>query len=357
MGGRASRTTKSRGGGRTARPGLGRSRGKRQLVALSVLLLGACSFSSEPLLAGQRIGEDESPADRDDRTGGDRTTDSGTATAPTPNAGAGGSAGASGSAGANAAQDAAMTDAGSAPSPDAGGAVADAKVEDSAPPPPDPQPDAAIEPDTGTPRDCPCVCPHELQAVLNDPSRAGCTLVACPTAECAPDSSCTLSSLGTRGYYVCDELHNWEDAKDHCDELEDVYLASVDSAEEDQLLLSSLDDKTWIGGNDLEEEGDFRWQNGDLFWSGGAPSWDGNPQGPGPGGPGPGGGGDDEGGAPVNGAYTNFIGYEPNDEGLDGSKGDCVILWPDVDQWADADCDDVHGYVCEFALPPLPVIP
>ena len=32
--------------------------------------------------------------------------------------------------------------------------------------------------------------------------------------------------------------------------------------------------------------------------------------------------------------------------------GDCLMLWPEQHSWADASCEDPHGYVCEFALPP-----
>ena len=323
------------------------------------MLFSACSFSSEPLLAGQRpdIGEDHSPSGGNDP--GDRARDGGSEPV-VPKAGSGGSGQSAGAGGAPAAGAAANDDGGAAGS----NAGADATVEDSStapdptpdaapdPDPPDPEPDAATEPDAGTPPDdCPpCVCPHELKAALNQPRTKNCPLVGCATAECAPEPTCTLSKLGARGYYICDDPHTWQAAKDHCDSVAGTSLASIDDREEDEFLLAELDDKTWVGGNDLDEEGEFVWDHGDAFWSGGAEFFDG-PQGPGPGGGGPGPQPGWESGGAVNDAYTNWLSYEPNDQGLDDSGGDCVMLWPEQDSWADASCEDPHGYVCEFVLP------
>jgi hypothetical protein len=330
----------------------GWSRTTGLLLALCALIAcgSACSFSSEPLIAGQHgdgTDEDHSAAAGDDSREPER--DAGAGTASTPNAGAGGSgqgaAGAQADAAAATPPDAAVRD---AAANDAGSTATDAKVEDTATPPnPDPPPDTGTpEVDTGTPPDCPCVCPHQLLPQLNQPRDASCQLVACATADCAPEPDCTMVALDKSGYYICDSDHTWADAKAHCDDSGETYLASVDSQEEDNFLLGKLADKTWIGGNDLREEGEFRWQNGDVFWRGGAAlSGGGGP------GPGPGGGGEWEGGGPVDNAYANFLSYEPNDQGLNANPGDCVMLWPQEAAWADANCDDQHGYVCEFALP------
>jgi hypothetical protein len=332
---------------------------------VALIPLVACSFSSDPLLpGGGGPGEDHSPASGRD-PGEER--DSGRDPVVPADSGAAGNGGQAGmTAPEPATGDAAAPDSGSPPIADAGPAgAADANPGDAAtiPDPPDSVADAATEPDTGTPPDpdCECVCPHELKDALSKPRDPSCKLVECAAAECAPDPSCSYSKHGKSGYYICDELHTWEDAQEHCDELEDTYLASIDDREEDEHLLGARDDKLWVGGNDLAKEGELAWQNGDVFWRGGAAFSDdsgpggGGPGGGGPGGAGPGGGGPGgewQSGGPVNGAYANFISYEPNDQGLEGSDGDCLMLWPEQQSWADASCDDPHGYVCEFELPP-----
>lgn len=327
------------------------------LMVWALGLLGACSFHSDPLLVGQRAGEVD--ADQSPSSGGNDREDGGTQSPQLPVAGSGGRGG-SGSAGSGTmAVDAAtppnVADA-AAPGVDA---RMDAQVEDAAPTPdpdPDPQPDATVEVDSGKPPpECECVCPHELKAVLDKPQDPRCKLVQCPPAECAPEPDCEFVANRTNGYYLCGEPHDWKGARDHCAKLPGVLLASVDDETEDAFLFDQIDDKTWIGGSDLEHEAEFRWENGELFWRGGAEWFDGSGGGPGGGGPGPGPMG--SGGGPVGDAYANFLSYEPNDEGLNDAPGDCVLLFPQDgdDSWADAACNDPHGYVCKFELPaPLP---
>jgi hypothetical protein len=56
------------------------------------------------------------------------------------------------------------------------------------------------------------------------------------------------------------------------------------------------------------------------------------------------------GGGPVDDAYTNWNPAEPNNVGLGGVLAHCMILWVEDDMirdWADADCTDPHGFICE----------
>jgi hypothetical protein len=195
-----------------------------------------------------------------------------------------------------------------------------------------------------------------LKAVLSSAPDPNCKLVQCPPAGCAPEPDCEFVADRDHGYYLCDEPHDWQGARDHCAELPGVHLASVDDEIEDEFLLDQIGDKTWIGGSDRQHEGEFRWEGGELFWRGGAEWFDDGNGGPGGGGPGGDGPGEPMSGGPVGGAYTNFLPYEPNDEGLNAEPGDCVLLLPqDGQRWADGACSDLHPYVCKFELPaPLP---
>jgi hypothetical protein len=174
----------------------------------------------------------------------------------------------------------------------------------------------------------------------------------CATDACAPEPGCRFAVHGSSGYYICDTVGDWNDVTQHCASVPGAYLVEIETKGEDDFLFGELDDKTWIGASDLDEEGVFRWNTGTVFWRGGSPVVNG-----GGGGSGPGGGGPDPGGAAVKGKYANFLSYEPDSSGVESSDADCVHLWPDQEGWADATCSDEHGYACEFPLPLGPMNP
>jgi len=186
-------------------------------------------------------------------------------------------------------------------------------------------PDAASStPDANDPPACDCLCAHDPLPRMREP---GCTPQLCPIDQCAPDGDCVLKIRATTGYYVCDDERSFDQARERCAQSEGMHLVAIESKEEDDFLLSSVTaDKVWIGGNDYATEGTFEWETGEVFWRGGAN------------------------GAAPHGVYTNFVDYEPNNEGLSNGPADCVILWQQPDAWADASCNDPHGYVCEFEL-------
>jgi hypothetical protein len=215
------------------------------------------------------------------------------------------------------------------PEPDAAPVQEDAASEDAAM---DAALDAAVdddddatvdEPDAAEPCDPPdpgpCVCPHDVP-----PDDGECGPLLCPIDSCAPDDDCRFVASASSGYYFCDDERSWEQARDRCQAIDDdAHLASIESDDEDQLVFEQISDKTWLGGNDREQEGHWHWPGGDTFY-------------------------DDEEGGELPGAFNNWYEDEPNDTGLSMSQPDCLLYWYENATWADGSCGDPHGYVCEI---------
>jgi hypothetical protein len=207
------------------------------------------------------------------------------------------------------------------PTPDA--AVPDASAPDAsvsdASAPDTSVPDAAL-PDASVPPECdpdlPCVCPHLLEESVADGP------CLCALSVCAPDDDCRLLWFQSTSYYFCDLEHTWDDANDHCESVPNLHLAAIEGAAEDEFILANVSDKTWLGGNDSEQEGRWEWPSGDRFY-------------------------EEEQGA-LNNAYVNWHSSEPNNDGLSESAADCMLLWYENSVWADGSCGDEHGYVCEL---------
>jgi hypothetical protein len=166
------------------------------------------------------------------------------------------------------------------------------------------------------------VCPD----VPRTPDGRGCIPERCAPDLCAPDDNCRFASTASSAYYFCDTPRTWVGARDRCESRSYLQLASIEDSDEDDFLFYEVwMDKNWISGNDRDEEGTFVWATGQVFFRG-----------------------DEEDGRPVDGAYTNFDPSEPNNTGLGiGGQPDCLILWSENDNWADANCNDPHPFVCE----------
>ena len=187
-------------------------------------------------------------------------------------------------------------------------------------PEPDAATDAAIDASDPDPTECdpdlPCVCPHLLaQPVPGGPCQ-------CALDVCAPDDDCRLLTRGSTVYYFCDDQRTWAQARDRCDDVPGLRLVAIGSSGEDEFVLANVSDKTWLGGSDSQTEGTWRWVGGAVFY--------------------------DEEEGPVGNAYVNWHDTEPNNDGLSESPADCLLLWYENEVWADASCEDEHGYVCEL---------
>lgn len=144
---------------------------------------------------------------------------------------------------------------------------------------------------------------------------------------------CSQRKYNGHSYLICHARLAWEDARDECLRI-DWDLVRYDSAEEGDWLdgeIRSLfgDDEgpPWIGGQDREDEGLWRWGDGNFFWDGG------------------------EGGSAIARLYTNWAGGQPDDDGEDEDEGeDCAVV--DVERgWIDIECEREQSFVCESSGP------
>jgi len=128
-------------------------------------------------------------------------------------------------------------------------------------------------------------------------------------------------------YFATAGAVTWQTARDACQARGAGWdLASIRSNAEQQALNQLLtqavpDQELWFGASDLAVEGRWRWVTDDVhFWTG------------------------DPGGSAVGGAYTNWRGSEPS-----GAGQNCGRLIPENSdwKWADADCGNEYGFVCQ----------
>jgi hypothetical protein len=127
-----------------------------------------------------------------------------------------------------------------------------------------------------------------------------------------PDSRCYATLLTPL---------TWLDARESCRAIGAGWqLASIRSDEVNQFLTALLGSETWIGASDANVEGTWFWIDDEtVFWTG------------------------DETGSPVNGAFANWAGTEPNG----GEDSDCARLVPDNSgEWADLECEELRSAVC-----------
>ena len=147
-----------------------------------------------------------------------------------------------------------------------------------------------------------------------------------PRLGSAPDDSCVRTDVGASSYWSCSDNRAWTEARDRCGAV-GMILAEIGDASENAVLNGLLPGDGWIGGNDLDVEGDWAWSRGTRFWTG-----DEN-------------GGDDN--------FSNWAPGQPNDFG-GGSGQDCARMRTADGTWQDNDCSASAPYVCEGSFAPDP---
>ncbi|XP_063416493.1 perlucin-like protein [Mytilus trossulus] len=147
-----------------------------------------------------------------------------------------------------------------------------------------------------------------------------------PYAECQPTGKwenrflCVMKGTCSDGwsfvskkcFMIVYEKIVWEEAVTKCEEY-DGQLAKVENEIEDSWLISQLTDSVWIGLNDIENEGQWRWISDN---------------------------------SPLN--YTNWLSAEPNG----GTEENCANYCKNYCGktfygWNDTRCKMLLGYVCE----------
>lgn len=126
---------------------------------------------------------------------------------------------------------------------------------------------------------------------------------------------CEQLSWEGRSYLFCDAPRSWPGASMHCAST-GYALAVIDDATEDAFVFAAVLARewgdTWLGHNDLFEEGVWVWLDGAAM------------------------------------PYVNWDEGEPNDGGEDGE--DCGVVMTAEGResyWDDRPCDDERRYVCE----------
>ena len=141
----------------------------------------------------------------------------------------------------------------------------------------------------------------------------------CGVPECAPLSQgCSFVVFRDHGYWFCEGDVSWQQAEDFCGEEPGRSLAQVNDRVEDLWLSTVVGGDTWLGGNALADSDSWAWSYGGVqdrvpFWVDGLP---------------------------VPGRYTRW------QSGLPSGAGQCLKLL-DNGSWADANCGETHGFVCE----------
>ena len=132
---------------------------------------------------------------------------------------------------------------------------------------------------------------------------------------CTFETGCVVNYIGLDEYLVCttDQLErSWPEARAFCQEYGGD-LVQIESAEENvrvaEMLVRRFQEpsRAWMGYTDVDEEGIFSWVDGN----------------------------------------DRPFSYWANRQPDDGEGNQDCAHWTDLSQWADGDCSDARGFVCE----------
>jgi hypothetical protein len=190
-----------------------------------------------------------------------------------------------------------------------------------------------------------CGCPSSPRSfgtacddgVCGGPSTCNGVGVCGTPSTCSPDSNCSFVQTSESTYWFCNNSRTWTDARNRCRTRSGTELVSIGDSTENALIARNIIVPSWIGGNDRDSEGRFRWaerntDSGMMFWTGTATS-----------------------GAPVPSALSSWAAGEPDNL---GNAEDCIFVSPtDPGVWADGVCSTAWGFVCEQGADLCPTDP
>lgn len=151
-------------------------------------------------------------------------------------------------------------------------------------------------------------------------------------AACAGlgDTNYYDSDTGTCYFRESTSTATWANAQLAC-QAEGGHLVVIDSAAEQTLLWSNLGvsgQLTWLGANEIDVMGEWRWQGGELngvqFWSG------------------------ESGGSAIGSYYNNWGSGEPNLNSFQACMQWGYFTGADDGKWDDVECSQLTRYICEI---------
>lgn len=134
-----------------------------------------------------------------------------------------------------------------------------------------------------------------------------------PMDQCRAPKSCPFGTeFGGTCYEFVDTPATWDAASKDCSGRGGA-LASVLNQEVNDYLVPLAKQRTWIGGNDIDEEGHWVWSSGEALED-----------------------------------YTNWHSGEPNNL---GNNEDCLELgFYTGGEWNDYQCSSAFQYICKFSM-------
>jgi hypothetical protein len=139
-------------------------------------------------------------------------------------------------------------------------------------------------------------------------------------------SGCVGATHGNYRYAFCNVAEGAPQALARCQSM-GMSLVAIESEAENDFVLDTMPDSSWIGASDSALEDRWLWDaSGDAFWDDG----------------------------PLNGKFSFWLEDQPNDKGEKGTDEDCAIISSGTGLWHDLNCElSGYGGACE-ALSPDP---
>ncbi|MAD61684.1 MAG: hypothetical protein CMH49_09295 [Myxococcales bacterium] len=156
-------------------------------------------------------------------------------------------------------------------------------------------------------------CPQDVTEELCDGQDNDCDQTVDEETVCP----CPTLTGNDSIYLFCEDEVSWGTAYDFCAQHQ-FTLASIQSQQENQLLFDQMEaydfNDTWIGLNDLSQEGAFEWSDQ----------------------------------SPMN--YTYWGNGEPNDGNNNGEDCGIILMRNRQSYWDDRSCNNEYSYICERSL-------
>ena len=155
----------------------------------------------------------------------------------------------------------------------------------------------------------------------------GCERDTQADGSCLPDASCDQAELDGHRYFFCRNSFTWAEAAGRCRSQPGGALLHLETQAELEFVMARVSGASWIGANDRDLEGLWRWaDDGVPFWRGTA------------------------GGEALLSGFNSWGSDQPDGAADDE---DCAQLRQDG-TWGDQRCDNIAAFVCEVGADRCP---